>query len=130
MPRVAVLIVALFFLAGGIAHFMGTDLFVNAMPDYLSHQEELVIVSGIFELLGAVGILIPKTRVFAAYGLIVLVVVVFPVNINMALHPNRYAGIPVILLYIRLPLQLLFIWFIWWAVTPERLKNKSTASSI
>ena len=120
MPRIPLLIIALFFIAGGIAHFVFTDFFVQSMPDYLSYHKELVIISGIFELLGAIGILVPQTRCFSAFGLILLVIAVYPANINMALHPERFKDIPVLFLYVRLPFQFLFVWFIWWAIAPER----------
>ena len=116
MPRIPLLIIALFFLIGGVAHFIFTDFFVMAMPDYLGYHKELVLISGIFELLGAIGILIPKTRFLAGCGLIALIVAVYPANINMALHPERYPDIPAMFLYIRLPLQFLFVWFVWWAI--------------
>jgi uncharacterized membrane protein len=103
MPRIPLLIIALFFLTGGIAHFVYVDFFVLAMPDYLSYHEQLVMSSGIFEILGAIAILIPKTRRFAAYGLILLVIAVYPANINMALHPEKYPDMSALLLYLRLP---------------------------
>ncbi|MGP9567586.1 DoxX family protein [Halomonas sp. AOP5-B2-8] len=116
MPRIPLLIIALFFLIGGVAHFFFTDFFIMAMPDYLSYHKELVLISGMFELLGAIGILIPKTRFLAGCGLIALIVAVYPANINMALHPERYPDISEMFLYIRLPLQFLFVWFVWWAI--------------
>ena len=124
MPRIPLIVVALFFLAGGTAHFAVIDFFVQAMPDYLPWHRELVIISGVFELLGAIGILLPQTRLFAAYGLLALVVAVYPANIYMAMHPERYPDIPELFLYIRLPFQFLFLWFIWWAVKPEREVRK------
>ncbi len=125
MPRIPLLLIALFFLSGGIGHFVFTDFFVSAMPNYLSHHSELVIISGVFEILGAIGILIPKTRLWAGYGLIALIIAVYPANINMALHPDRYKDLSALFLYIRLPFQFLFIWFVWWAIKPERLKRKN-----
>tara|TARA_R110001583_G_scaffold48059_3_gene150397 strand:+ start:298 stop:468 length:171 start_codon:yes stop_codon:yes gene_type:complete len=56
MPRIALLVIALFFITGGIAHFVVTDFFIMAMPDYLAYHQELVIVSGVFEILGAIGL--------------------------------------------------------------------------
>ena len=76
MPRIPLLIIALFFLTGGVAHFVYFDFFILAMPDYLSYHKELVIISGVFEIIGAISILVPKTRCFAAYGLILLVIAV------------------------------------------------------
>jgi len=91
---------------------------------YLPYHYELVIISGVFEILGAIGLQIPKTRVFAGYGLIALCVAVFPANLNMALNPEQFPDIPVIALYLRLPIQLLLIWFIWWAIKKEREQLK------
>jgi uncharacterized membrane protein len=129
MPRIPLLIIALFFLSGGIGHFAFTDFFATAMPDYLSYHRELVIISGVFEILGAIGILIPQTRLWAGYGLIALIIAVYPTNINMALHPDKYKDLSVSFLYIRLPFQFLFIWFVWWAIKPERLQRRNAKKS-
>lgn len=126
MPRIPLLVIALFFISGSIAHFVFVDFFVMAMPDYLSYHKELVIISGIFEFLGGIGILLPQTRILAGYGLIALVVAVYPANINMALHPEKYPDISELFLYIRLPFQFLFVWFIWQAIAPERLQRKNS----
>ena len=74
--------------------------------------------------MGAIGLLVPKTRLLAGYGLIALILAVYPANINMALHPEKYHNISVFFLYLRLPMQLLFIWFVWWAIAPERILHK------
>ncbi len=124
IPRIPVFIISLFFFLGSMGHFFAPEFFILAMPDYLNYHRELVQVSGVFELLGAIGILIPKTRLLAGYGLILLCVVVFPVNINMALHPENFTNLSGITLYIRLPLQIVFIWFIWWAIKIERHAKK------
>ncbi len=107
-----------------MSHFFLADFFIAIMPDYLAYHRELVFVSGLFELLGAIGILAPATRVLAGYGLILLSVAVFPANINMAMYPERFADIPEIALYIRLPLQLLIIGFIWYAIRSERVADR------
>ena len=128
MPRIPLLVIAAFFITGGIAHFVAAGFFIMAMPDYLGFHKELVIISGVFEILGAIGILIPKFRLLAGYGLIALIVAVYPANINMALHPEEYGDIPELLLYLRLPLQFVFIWFVWWAIAPERLAKKYSSA--
>ena len=124
MPRTPLLVIALFFIAGGIAHFVVADFFIMAMPDYLGYHKELVIISGVFEILGAIGILVPQTRLLAGYGLLALIVAVYPANVNMALHPEKFKDIPELFLYIRLPFQILFNWFVWWAIAPERKKSQ------
>ena len=123
MRTISISFIALFFLVGGIAHFVWLDTFMSIMPAYLHYHKELVIISGVFELLGAGGIVLPWTRRFAGVGLIALSIAVFPANINMAMHPENFPQIPVSFLYARLPLQFLFIWLIWWAVTPMPSKK-------
>jgi uncharacterized membrane protein len=124
MPRIPLLIISLFFFIGGLAHFAFTEFFVMAMPDYLGYHKELVLISGVFEIAGAIGILVPKTRFLAACGLIALSVAVYPANINMALYPEQYPALPKLLFYARLPLQFLLVGFVWWSIKAERLARK------
>ncbi len=124
MHCIPLLVIALFFIIGGISHFVIPEFFMSAMPDYLVFHRELVFISGAFEILAAIGILVPQTRLFAGYGLIALMIAVFPANINMALHPEKYKSIPELFLYLRLPLQFLLIGFVWWAIVPERLQKR------
>ena len=127
MPRIPLLVIALFFIIGGIAHFVVADFFIMAMPNYLGYHKELVIISGVFEILGGIGILVPKIRLLAGYGLIALIFAVYPANIHMAFHPEKYKDISALFLYIRLPFQLLFICFVWWAISPERIQKNRQA---
>ena len=126
MPRIPLLVIASFFMAGSIGHFVFAEFFIQIMPDYIGYHEEIVAISGVFEILGAIGILVPRTRLLAAYCLMALIIAVYPANIDMAMHPEKFPDIPEILLYIRLPLQFLFLWFVWWAIKPERMHAKST----
>jgi len=95
------------------------------MPSCLGYQKELVLISGAFELLGAIAILFPQTRMLAGYGLIALIVAVFPANINMALHPQDYRTIPDFLLWLRLPLQFFFVWFVWRSIKSTKDRTSS-----
>jgi uncharacterized membrane protein len=70
----------------GVLHFTHAHIFLLMMPPYLPWHLELVYLSGVFEILGAIGLLVPKTRRFAAWGLLALLVAVFPANIHMALY--------------------------------------------
>ncbi len=124
VPSVSILVIAAFFFIGGVAHFVFTDVFVRIMPNYLGYQKELVLISGVFELLGAIGILFPSTRLLAGYGLIVLIIAVFPANINMAIHPQDYKSIPELLLWLRLPLQFFFVWFVWQSI--KSIKSRTS----
>jgi uncharacterized membrane protein len=94
------------FIAGGVAHFAFTTLFASVVPDYLPAHRALVLVSGAAEIAGGFGLLLRLTQRAAAWGLTVLLVAVFPANLWMAQHPERYTFAPVWLLWLRLPLQI------------------------
>ena len=112
---IALVALALFFTAAGINHFVHSVLYARIAPPWLPAPALLVQVSGIFEILGGIGVLVPKTRRFAGAGLIALLIAVFPSNVQMAQHPELYADIaPATALYIRLPLQLVLIAWVWW----------------
>jgi uncharacterized membrane protein len=98
----------------GTLHFTHAETFASMVPDYLPAPMVLVWLSGVAEIALGMFLLQKGTRVFAAYGLIALFVAVFPANVGMALHPERgLAGVPValppLLLWLRLPLQLVLI---------------------
>ena len=73
---------------------------------------ELTLLSGVFELLGGIGLLVPHTRVWAAYGLMLLVVAVYPANLYMALEPDKF-NLPAWIVWARLPLQFGLLWWLW-----------------
>lgn len=96
----------------GITHFVRPEPFVEIMPAFLPAPLLLVYVSGAFEILGGIGLLVPRSRRFAAWGLIALYIAVFPANINMAIHditPTGTPALPTWALWARLPLQLVLI---------------------
>lgn len=117
-------LISVFFMTGGIYHFINPEFFTNIMPSYIGYHWELVIISGVFEVLGAIGLLVPRTRRFAAYGLIALSLAVLPANINMLINAEQYASVPLIALIIRIPLQFVLIWLIWWSSAPKNQTAK------
>ncbi len=112
----------------GILHFVATDAYVSIMPDYLPLHRELVYLSGIFEVLCGLGLLWHKTREAAGIGLIVLYIAVLPANINMAVQDIQPASfhIPAFLLWARLPLQLVFIYWAWRVSRPESVGDETS----
>lgn len=100
----------------GITHFMVPEPYVRIVPPQLPYPLELVYISGFFEILGAIGLLIPYVSVAAAYGLIALFIAVFPANINQAVNNIPIEGIPhhQALYWARLPFQAVFIAWAWW----------------
>ena len=108
-------IVFAWFMVGGITHFTNPQFFVSIMPPYIGYHLELVYISGVFEIIGALGILIPRLRQWAGNGLILLVILVSPANVHMWLNPDLFPDVPVAFLSIRLVIQLLLLALIWWS---------------
>ena len=106
------LALSLFFINVGVDHFINPDFYLNIMPDYLPFHAEAVYLSGFFEILGGIVVLIPKLRALARWGLISLLIAVFPANIYMAMNPNLFPEFSLALLYFRLPLQFVFIFWV------------------
>jgi uncharacterized membrane protein len=100
----------------GVLHFAVPRPFVSIVPSALPAPLALVLISGVFEVLGGVGLLVPRVRRAASVGLVLLYLAVFPANINMTLHPEISAGlgIPAWALWARLPFQAVLIaWALW-----------------
>ncbi len=90
---------------------------MRIVPPALPWPRALVLVSGVFELLGAAGLLWPRTRRRAGWGLIALTIAVTPANVTMLMQHQAF-DIPLWLLVLRLPLQLVLLWLIWWSTRP------------
>lgn len=108
----------LLFIAAGINHFWHPDFYVDIMPPYLPWHRELVFISGGFEIALGTLLLTSRFQVLAAWGLMALLIAVFPANLHMALNPAEYPNIPQWALWLRLPLQGLFIAWAWWYTRP------------
>lgn len=117
MKTVSLWIHALFFMSVGVSHFTNPKMFVDIVPKFLPAHELLVYISGVAEIAGGAGLLIPFLRRPAAWGLLALLLAVFPANINMAVNRLPFNGkdVPVWALWLRLPLQFIGMYWIWWA---------------
>lgn len=100
----------------GITHFIRPEQYARIVPPVFPAPVSLVYISGVFEILGGIGLLIPVVSVAAAWGLISLFIAVFPANIYQALHSVPIDGIPhhPALYSARLPFQAVFISWAWW----------------
>jgi uncharacterized membrane protein len=105
-------LLAAIMVGAGVYHFVNPQIYVSIMPKYLPWHLALVYMSGVLEILFGVGLL-TRFSSFAAWGLMTLLVAVFPANLNMALHPELAPQIPSVLLWFRLPLQGVLIWWAW-----------------
>ena len=112
--RVARGLAAAGFVAGGVMHFVRPGTYARLIPPGLPSPIALVVVSGLAEIAGGVGLLMPRTRRPAGWGLIALLVAVFPANVYMAARPDRFTdlGLPTWALWLRLPLQGVLIWWV------------------
>lgn len=102
-------LLAVLFVAAGANHFVNPEVYVRIMPPSFPMPSKLVAVSGFFEIFGGVGLLVTRLRRPAGWGLVALLIAVFPANIHMALNTSQYPDIPAFLIYARLPMQFVLI---------------------
>ena len=116
----------LWFIAGGIAHFVFTDAEIRIVPPYIPWPRAAVLLSGVFEIAGALGLLWPATRRIAAWGLFVLTLAVTPAHIYMLQQQELFPSVPYWALVLRLPLQLaLLVLIAWLGWRPARPAEKA-----
>jgi uncharacterized membrane protein len=117
LERILLYAMAAFYIFAGVNHFRVPEFYVAIMPPYLPWHLGLVQLSGAAEILCGVGLLVPQTRVFAAWATIALLVAVFPANLHVALNNVPMAGQTEglgIWNWVRLPFQLVLIAWAWW----------------
>ena len=115
---VGLVIVFLWFFVGGIAHFVATDTEMRIVPPYIPWPRAAVLVSGVFEMLGAAGLLWRPTRRLSGIGLFLLTFAVTPCHIYMLQQPELFPAIPLWVLWARLPLQAALLALIAWSTAP------------
>ncbi|MBW4561440.1 MAG: DoxX family protein [Mojavia pulchra JT2-VF2] len=114
----------------GVTHFVVPQPYVKIMPPQLPYPLGLVYLSGFYEILGGIGLLVPPVSQAAAWGLILLFIAVFPANINMAVNHIKIESIPYSdspwVQAIRLPLQAVFIAWAWWYTKPSDQEKQAS----
>ena len=109
----------LWFAIGGVAHFVATDADMRIVPPYIPWPRAAVLVSGVFELLGAAGLLWAPTRRLVVVGLFLLTIAVTPAHIYMLQSPELF-NVPYWLLVARLPVQVALLSLIAWVTFTAR----------
>ncbi len=111
LGKISRLLLAVFFTVAGANHFISPDVYLPLMPGYLPWPMALIYLSGAAEIIGGIGVLVPKWRWLAGWWLIALLVAVFPANLHMLIHDVPISGrhLPPWVLWGRLPLQLVMI---------------------
>jgi uncharacterized membrane protein len=117
---VGLAIVFVWFFVGGIAHFAATETEMKIVPPYIPWPRAAVLVSGVFELLGAAGLLWRPTRRAAGIGLFLLTIAVTPCHTYMLQRSDLFPSIPLWALWLRLPIQVALLALIAWCTRPER----------
>ena len=126
VKKVSIYLMSIGYIYIGIRHFIDLDFFLAIMPDYLPLHKELVYLSGLFEILFCIMLLFPKYRFYAAWGLIFLLIAVFPANIHLAqsIEAQQAIGVSREQAIYRLPFQAVFIAIAYW----HSKKNKIAKS--
>jgi uncharacterized membrane protein len=106
-------VLALFMIGAGVMHFVNPTFFLKIMPPYLPLHNELVMLSGVFEILLGVLLLVPQYSRWAAWGIVALLIAVFPANVHVFQHQELIPAPPLVHL-LRLPLQGIFILWAYW----------------
>jgi uncharacterized membrane protein len=114
--RVLLVLASVFYVFAGVFHFVETGSYLKIMPPWIPWHLAMVYISGAAEIAGGIGLLIPGLRRAVAWGLVALLIAVFPANVYMAMNNVQVTAnpIPGALLWARLPLQAALIWWVLW----------------
>ena len=116
--RVGQVVMGVAYVGAGLLHFLATRTYANIVPSYIPAHRTLVLVSGAAEMAGGLGLLMPETtngqpRRAAAWGLVLLLIAVFPANVTMVSEHVRFPQVPLWAAWLRLPLQAPLVWWAW-----------------
>ena len=116
LKKFVIYLMSISYVGVGVTHFTNSEFFLNIMPDYLPWHLELVYLSGAFEILLGLLIVFKNTRKLAGWGLIALLIAVFPANIYLAQSGEAQQALEISkeMAIARLPFQLLFIAIAFW----------------
>ncbi len=104
----------------GILHFIMPKMYLKIMPGYIPHHKAMVFWSGVLEILGGIGIMLPFSKTYSAWGLVLLLIVIFPANFDMFQKAYMRKGVTLFTLgtLLRLPIQ---FWLIYWVLSAAEL---------
>lgn len=105
------------YIVAGVLHFVATDAYLPLMPPWLPAHRALILLSGAAEVVLGALVLVPATRRLAAWGIVLLLIAVFPANLHVALHDVPLFGATEglgVWNWVRLPVQLLLMLWAWW----------------
>jgi uncharacterized membrane protein len=123
----------IFYVLGGLNHLANPGFYLPMMPSYLPAHLPLVYLSGLAEIVLGVAVLVPRTRPLAAWGIVLLLIAIFPANIHIALHDVPVFGAKEgagIWNWVRLPLQGVLISWAWWYTGPVGTRERGRRASV
>jgi uncharacterized membrane protein len=123
LKRILKHLLGLFFVTAGLNHFISPGFYLKIMPPYLPGHLFLVYLSGFFEMALGLLVLFPKFTRLSAWGLIALLIAVFPANIHMSTNPELYPEYNPAVLWFRLPLQVVLIAWAYWYTESDAEKK-------
>jgi len=114
IKQISKCLLAAAFILAGINHFIMPAFYLRMMPPYLPAPLFLIYLSGFLETGFGIALLIPKCSRRAAWGIILLLIAVFPANIYMAMNTELFPDLNPLIIYLRLPLQIVLITWVYW----------------
>ena len=114
IKTLSIIIMSLFYIIAGTNHFINPDWYVRIVPPILPFKTAIVYISGILEIILGTLLIFPKTRFIASWGLILLLVAVYPANIYVALTNGEAMDTTPLIAWGRLPFQFVFIGLAYW----------------
>jgi len=110
---ISLYVMAVLYIAAGVNHFTNTKMYMRIMPQYIPFKL-IVLISGIIEILLGVFLLLPAISIYAAWGIIGLLIAVFPANVHHLTSSAKVKGAGKAVLVLRLPLQALLMYWAYW----------------
>jgi uncharacterized membrane protein len=132
VKRILLGLMGVFYIGAGVNHFRAPEFYLPMMPPYLPWHPELVALSGVAEIALGLAVLVPRLRRLAAWGIIALLIAVFPANLHIALHNVPIGGATEgagALNWVRLPFQALLIAWAWWYTGPAEVSSSQPRSA-
>jgi uncharacterized membrane protein len=120
--RVLLWLMGAFYVGAGMIHFLRPGFYLPMIPPYLPYHLALVYLSGLAEIVLGAAVLVPQTRALAAWGIILLLIAIFPANVHIALHDVPLGGAEHgagVWNWVRLPFQAVLIVWAWWYTGAE-----------
>lgn len=111
--NISLYLMAVVYVLAGIYHFVNPRFYIKMMPTYLPYHSQLVVISGVMEIIFGLMLIPDATRIIGAWLIIALLIGVFPANVQMMMNFKKKKNPYLWLTVVRLPLQLVFIWWAW-----------------